>query len=332
MNPVLLRKVTYARFDGGEISTPLASLCLDLLSDQIESWQMLKDACDALKSVRTRNLPSNGFSIRLYYNPGRITSTMAAVGQKDVKDRPCFLCLNNLPENQRGILYRREYMILCNPMPVFPSHLTIAHVEHRPQAISENVDTFLMLMADLGDGWVTMYNGPRCGASAPDHCHFQALPMGQMPVEQEISELARLVLVAQIDDVFVYKVNDMGREIIVFKGVNHASMTKALTMFLRALKKAVEAQDEPMVNVAGFHNGGLWHIALFPRKKHRPDVFFREDNERIVVSPAVVEMAGVLVTPMERDFNRLDAAAAEAIYREVTLDGNMVKKAIKDMV
>jgi hypothetical protein len=109
-------------------------------------------------------------------------------------------------------------------------------------------------------------------------------------------------------------------------------MAYAFTKFFTALKEVITTEDEPMVNIAGFHDGGSWHIALFPRQKHRPDAFFKEGDERIVVSPGVVEMAGVLVTPMERDFERLDAATAEGIYREVSLDGNILAKAIKAMV
>jgi hypothetical protein len=331
LTPSILHKKIYASFDGSEGGKNLPGHCLALLSGQKESWQKLKDAYEALETVRTRKVPLNGFSVRLYYNPGRLTSATAAVGQKDVKDRPCFLCINNLPHEQKGILYREAYMILCNPMPAFPSHFTIAHVEHRPQSISETFDAFLGLIADLGGGWITLYNGPRCGASAPDHHHFQAMPAGQMPAEREIREEARLLVVAQIEDVRVCRVNDMGREIILLVGDNRVSMAYVFTRFFTALKKVITTEDEPMVNIAGFHEGASWHVALFPRQKHRPDAFFREGDERIVVSPGVVEMAGVLVTPMERDFERLDAEAVEGIYREVSLDGNILAKVIKTM-
>jgi ATP adenylyltransferase/5',5'''-P-1,P-4-tetraphosphate phosphorylase II len=340
LNLTLINNMLYARFDGVESTTSLSAHCLELLSEQKESWQKLKDAYGALRTLRTRSMDLNGFSVRLYCNPGRLASAVAAVGQKDIKDRPCFLCIQNLPSEQKGIFYREEYMILCNPMPVFPSHLTIAHVEHRPQAISEDFDAFLTLMADLGEGWIALYNGPRCGASAPDHLHFQALPAGHMPVEQKILEGAGFMLAAQIEDVFVYRSRDMGREIIVLEGDKRVSMVHAFTKILAALKKVVSAQDEPMVNVAGFFkkvgsegflNMGKWRVLIFPRQKHRPDSYFKEGGDRIVVSPGVVEMAGILITPLERDFERLDAASVEGIYQEVSLDGNILTKAIENM-
>jgi hypothetical protein len=323
---------TFAQFNGGESAASLSEHCLVLLAEQRESWQELKDAYDALKTVRTRNLFLNGFSVLLYYNPGRLRSATAAVGKNDVQERPCFLCLDNLPSEQKGIFYRNDYLILCNPRPVLPSHFTIAHVEHRPQAISESFDAFLNLTADLGHGWITLYNGPRCGASAPDHLHFQALPMGHMPIEHEIHGGTRLLLATRVEGVSIYAANDLGREILVLKGDNCESMTQTFLKVLAALKGAVHTDEEPMMNIAGFYDKGSWLVALFPRQKHRPDIFYKEGDERIVVSPGVVEMAGVLVTPMEEDFERLDAETVEAIYQEVSMDGDVFLKAIKNIV
>jgi hypothetical protein len=318
----------HTAFDGRQGSQDLSSQCLDLISEQKESWSKLKDAYEILKTLKTRALLVNGFSVLLYHNPGRLTSATTAVGQKDIKDRPCFLCLHNLPHQQKGILYRKEYIILCNPMPVFPSHLTVAHVTHQPQAISDNFDAFLALMADLGEGWVTLYNGPRCGASAPDHLHFQALPVGRLPIEQELRQGTKLSLAAQIGSVSIYTANEIGREVIVLKGDDRASMVNVFAEVLACLREVAPTGDEPMMNAAGFYETGSWHVALFPRRKHRPDAFFREGDERIVVSPGAVEMAGILVTPLERDFEGLDATAVEAIYREVSLDGSILAEVL----
>ena len=235
-NLASLNQKTFARFDGCESTLDLSENCLTLLSEQRESWRVLKDAYEALRTVRTRSVLLNGFSILLYYNPGRIISATAAVKKEEIKDRPCFLCERNLPPEQKWILYRSEYRILCNPRPVMQSHFTITHVEHRPQAISESFDTFLNLMTDLGQGWITLYNGPRCGASAPDHLHFQALPRGHMPVEHEIYEDERLLLATRIKDVSIYTVNDLGREMVVLKGDNHISLTQVFSKVITALK------------------------------------------------------------------------------------------------
>ncbi len=136
-------------------------------------------------------------------------------------------------------------------MPVFSSHFTVSHLDHRRQAIAEHIDTFLQLMADFGSGWTVLYNGPKCGASAPDHLHFQIVPSGQMPIEKEIRERKRLALMTQVDGVFLYRVRDLGREVILLEGDDPMAVGRAFKRFLDALKKVLSIDEEPMMNIAG---------------------------------------------------------------------------------
>ncbi len=246
----------------------------------------------------------------------------------DIKERRCFLCSEHLPEGQKGILHRSEYLILCNPKPVFPSHLTVSHINHRPQSISENIDTFLQLMVDFGSGWKLLYNGPKCGASAPDHLHFQAVPSGKMPIEKEIGETRRLTLVTRVERVPLILLRDVGREIVMLQADDPSKVTVAFGKFLAVLKKTLLIDDEPMINIVGSYSGKKWRLVIFPRRKHRPDIFFKEGDERVVVSPGVIDMGGVLITPSSRDFERLDAAALERIYKEVSMERKIVERAI----
>ena len=324
----LLKERSHATFNGSKTSGSLPELCLKLLSEQKKTWPDLRQAYASLKQVRTRRVRCRGFSVLLQHNPGRATSSLARVDEKNINKRPCFLCLDNLPSGQKGVLYRDEYLILCNPAPVFSSHLTISCVEHRPQAIVRNIDSYLQLMADLGPGWTALYNGPRCGASAPDHLHFQAVPAGRMPVEQQIEEANRLILLSELDSLHVYLVKDLGRAAILLQGDDPSALARALATCIGNLKALVRADAEPLLNVAGFYSEGTWRLLVFPRRKHRPDVFFEEGDARIVVSPAVMEMAGILVTPVERDFERLDKATVEGIYDEVSLDVKTLEKAV----
>jgi hypothetical protein len=327
MNTTVKQKI-YSTFDGTESSNNLPGLCRELLSEQKMVWQGLREGCESLKSVRERDILCRGFSVRLQHNPGRIKSSLAKVGEKNEKDRRCFLCLDHLPKGQKGILYRGEYLILCNPMPVFPSHFTVAHGDHRPQAIAENIDTLLQLMTDFGSDWTVLYNGPKCGASAADHLHFHAAPSGQMPIEEEVREEKRLSLMRQVDSVLLYRAKDQGREVIILDGDDPTAVGDALKGFLKALKEVLLINDEPMINVAGFQKEKKWRLVTFPRQKHRPAAFFREGDARVVVSPGVIDMGGLLITPVEKDFERLDAAAVEGIYREVSLGGEIVTSAI----
>jgi hypothetical protein len=319
---------TYTTFDGRESLKSLPELCLELLSRQKKAWPNLREGYESLKDVRERDSPCKGFSVRLQYNPRRIKSSLADVSEKNVNERRCFLCLDHLPEGQKGILLRSDYLILCNPMPVFSSHFTVSHLDHRLQVIAEHIDTFLQLMADFGSGWTVLYNGPRCGASAPDHLHFQVAPSGQMPIEKEIREGKRLTLMKQDDNVLLFRLRDLGREVIILEGDEPMAVGGTFKGFLNALKKVLLIDEEPMMNIAGFYKESRWRLVIFPRRKHRPDAFFREGDARVVVSPGVIDMGGLLITPIEKDFDRLDAAAVEGIYGEVSLDGETVKRAI----
>ncbi len=328
--PFLYQKI-YAAFDEKEGVRILPGLCLELLTEQKKVWQGLREGYELLGKVKERDVSCMGFSVRLQQNPGRIKSSLADVGERNAKGQECFLCVDHLIESQRGILYRNDYLILCNPMPIFSPHFTVSHLDHRRQAITEHIDAFLRLMTDLGSGWMVLYNGPKCGASAPDHLHFQVNPSRQMPIEGEIREKKRLTLMRQVKGVSVRHLSDVGREVILLEGLHPAGIREAFRSFLNALKGVLLVDEEPMMNVAGFREGREWHLMIFPRRKHRPDAFFQEGDARVVVSPGVVDMGGLLITPVEKDFRRLDAAAVEGIYREVSLEEKTVKRAIDGM-
>lgn len=329
MQPPSLLLKTYATFQEGKESKSLSVLCMELLTEQKETWRTLSNGYESLKNIRVRDVCCTGFSVRLQNNAGRIRSTLARVGERTTSDEPCFLCLDKLPEGQKGIFYRGEYLILCNPMPVFSSHLTVANVSHRRQSLGSHINTFLQLMADFGPGWTVLYNGPRCGASAPSHLHFQAVPKGRLPIEAELLERARLLLITQFDGVSLYQCKNLGREAIVLEGRERIPLSDAFEKIVVALKEVLCTDEEPMMNVAGSATEEGWRFVVFPRRKHRPAVFFREGDSRVVVSPGVVEMAGVIVTPVERDFEGLDAKIVEGIYEEVSLEGRAVEKALK---
>jgi GNAT superfamily N-acetyltransferase len=325
---LLLQEKTYGAFNE---RGNFPGLCLELLTEQKKTWPDLRLGYESLKNVRERDLPYRGFSARLQCNPGRIKSSTATVDRKSAGEHRCFLCLDQLPENQKGILYRDDYLILCNPMPVFSSHFTVSHLDHRYQAIAEHMETFLQLMADLGSGWTVLYNGPKCGASAPDHLHFQVAPSGQMPIEKEILEENRLFLMTQVNGALFYRVTNLGREAILLEGGEPKAVRTAFNAYLNGLKKVLFIEEEPMINIAGFYEERKWHLVIFPRRKHRPDAFFRKGEDRMVISPGVIDMGGLLITPVEKDFERLDATAVEAIYSEVSLEGKTTEKAMETM-
>jgi len=149
-----------------------------------------------------------------------------------------------------------------------------------------------------------------------------------MLIEREICEEKRLTP-SWISGVLLYRPRDLGREVVVMEGDDPVVMERVFEGLLNALRRVLFLDEEPMINVAGFHEGEKWRLVIFPRRKHRPDAFFREGDARVVVSPGLIDMGGVLITPVEKDFERLNAAAVERIYAEVSLEPMILNEAIE---
>jgi hypothetical protein len=325
-----LKERIHARFDG-DGAEDLSILCERLITDQKATWPECRKGYEALGHMRERDIVCGRFSVQVQFNKGRMRSSVADVGENAVNGRPCFLCVNNLPEGQKAIVYRDRYLILCNPMPVFPSHLTISYLNHHPQSVTAAIATFLLLVTDFGERWIVLYNGPKCGASAPDHLHLQAVPSGHAPIEREICEENRVIPVTEIEGVRVGRGRDFGREVVVLEGKEPASVARAFDCCLAVMRSLLGSSREPLMNIVGLCKENSIILLIFPRDKHRPDAFYREGEDRVLISPAVLEMAGVMVAPAEKDFERLDRALVEEIYREVSLKSDAVEAALLEL-
>jgi hypothetical protein len=308
-----------AHYTGAGVALTLGQLCRQLVDAERRSWPEFGDAWDSLGNARQRDIACSGFSVRVMYNPGRSVNTLATVTPEQVRQRPCFLCGANLPAEQKAVLYKNEFYILANPRPVVPYHLTVAHGMHLPQSLYTSFDDFLSLTRDIAPGFITLYNGPRCGASAPDHLHFQAVPSGHLPVEKEFLAREKFSVVNEKDGITVSSGRGLGREIILIEGARPPDVSHAFRELMDVRRPRTGDDGEPMINVIGRYVNDTFQLAIFPRRAHRPAAFFREDDQRILISPAVIEMGGMIVTPSETDFNRLTAEIIEAIYREVSL-------------
>ena len=322
MEDTLKARVRASFTAAGDGASVLGMLCRQLLDEQRESWPEYGGACESLGDTREREIACSGFSVRLIYNPGRSINTLAAVTPEEISERPCFLCADNLPAGQTAVLYRDDFLILANPRPVVPFHLTVAHRAHRPQSLYESIDNFLLLTKDIAPDFTTLYNGPRCGASAPDHLHFQAVPSGCMPVENELLAREKFFVVNGTDHATVSSGRGLGRGITLVEGRNAGDVSHAFRELIHTYRSETDRDDEPMINVIGLYMNSNFTLAVFPRRAHRPAAFFRQNDQRIMVSPAVMEMGGIIVTPSESDFDRLDSETIEAIYREVSLTAN----------
>jgi hypothetical protein len=302
----------------------------DLLERQKRDWKLLRDGCDALQSVRTRTIDLGDFEMRLQFNPARLANASAKVDAESIAGRKCFLCPAHLPPEQRHIPFGDDFLILANPFPIFREHFTIPHRRHVPQRIREYYATFLDLARALGERYTTFYNGPRCGASAPDHLHFQAGDKGFLPIEREYESL-KGAPVAASNEVAVFAAGSTRRPFFAFESSNRQALIRAFGTFYESFGEIAPADDEPMMNVLAGFERDAWRVIVLPRARHRPSFFFAEGNARILLSPGLVDLGGVCVLPVERDFQHLTREHVVQMLEEVMISRdsfNRLKNAI----
>jgi hypothetical protein len=310
----------------------IAQLSRALLDQQKETWELLRNGYRSLETVRTREFVFDDARILIQYNPGRIASSSAKVDDRSIKERKCFLCVRHLPPDQRGLAYGDGYVILCNPFPITPEHFTIPRLAHVPQRIEGTLDVLLDLARDMSPLYSVFYNGPRCGASAPDHMHFQAGTHGFMPIETEfprMSELFGTVIISQ-EGYRAVAVSGPLRRFLALEGSRRDLIADGFARYLGVLREKTGEPDEPMVNVLGSYQDGEWRILVFPRTRHRPSFFFAEGNKRLLISPAAVDVGGVSVTPLEEDFKKITRDHIAQMFEEVTLGRDAFRQSVED--
>jgi hypothetical protein len=293
-----------------------------LLEMQKKSWKDLSEGYNNLKAVKTKSFQFEGFTIRVQFNPGRFISTTAKVDPESINSRKCFLCAQNLPKEQKGIKYRDNYLILANPYPIFNEHFTITHINHIPQEISGWFRTMLLMSKDFSKHYTIIYNGPKCGASAPDHLHFQAGNKFFIPVDNEFhslkNEYGKIIL--GDDGLVVAGIDDSLRRFISIETADLETAEKSFKIFYDVYRKAVLNDDEPMMNILSFYEEEYgWRVIIFLRVKHRSSLYFKEGEDNILLSPAAVDLGGVCITPLEKDFDKLNKDLLTEIFREVSL-------------
>ena len=301
--------------------TTLASKAHALLEQQKRAWEMLRNGYDTLRSVRTRVFDFDGYQIKVQFNPGRLISTVAKVDAASIKGRKCFLCTENLPTAQRGISCDGGYLLLCNPFPIFPEHFTISSVCHTPQLIHDSFATLLNLTRDLGARYTVLYNGPKCGASAPDHLHFQAGNRSYLPIdgEFEILKKTRALRLLESDALRAYGIEKYLRRVITFESSDAGLLQRAFGHLYEVCQEGGPPGEEPMLNILGFYTNGEWRIHIFPRAKHRPSFYLKEGNEKLLFSPAAVELGGICTTPREQDFEKVTREQIVEMFQEVSV-------------
>lgn len=299
-----------------------------LIGKQLSEWEFARSNYNALSGVRTKELHVGGIAYKVQYNPARITSSGAKTDAQSIQARKCFLCASNRPTEQRGIPFKEHYEILLNPYPIFPKHLTIPDTTHTEQGIEGRIHDMLELAQALPE-FTIFYNGPRCGASAPDHMHFQAGSREFMPIEHDWKERKGEKVVQQ-GDATLWRMDDAPRNTLVIESTCIDDAERLFNAVYRNLPTSA-AGDEPMMNLLAMYEEGRWILFLLLRRKHRPACYTAEGNERLLCSPASVDLGGVLILPIAEDFEKITDEMAENIVSEVCLSTEEVAQICKRM-
>ena len=280
---------------------------------QLEKWDDARHRFRDLKHVETKKLSEE---VRLQFNPARIVSTGAKIDKKTLGERPCFLCDKNRPKEQMSQQIDERFHLLVNPFPILPVHFTIPARKHQPQAIYKNygeMHRFLSLHSEL----MVFYNGPKCGASAPDHLHFQAGTSGILPLQANWQRLSRNLtdVISLNDEEKIAVVRDF---IVPAFVIISKSEESDETLFHRLYKSMPMRGDEtePMMNIIAWRKEDEYISVVIPREKHRPEAYFAEGDAQVMVSPGALDMSGLIITPREEDFHKLTEESATTILQE----------------
>lgn len=268
----------------------------NLFFNQLNNWPQLQDAINQLSKVNSKQIKWNdGSYVTIQFNKARITSTSASLDKKHIIQRPCFLCEENRPKEQQGISFLKKYVILCNPFPILKNHLTIALHSHVPQRIRNKIGDILTLTEQLDD-YIVFYNGAKCGASAPDHFHLQA---------------------GLKTDVLLQGDNDL-RPCMIINSENRDEAIELFEEVYQYLSSLQPEEEEPMMNIISYYEDGAYNINIFPRKQHRPTQYYKEGNDKLLLSPGALDMAGLLITVREEDFDKIERSDIEDVYNQVS--------------
>ncbi|MDR0961847.1 MAG: DUF4922 domain-containing protein [Mediterranea sp.] len=294
---------------------------------QCAAWPSAGANYSALNAVQTKELMVGQVQYRVQYNPGRITSSASQVDAESIANRPCFLCTDHLPSEQQtlgtyGHGYGHTYHILLNPYPIFPRHLTIKHVEHTRQLIFPTAPERLLDMLEFAEelpGYTIFYNGAKCGASAPDHFHFQVGNRGFMSIESQWRKLSPMELASfRSGKSTVYVLlGDLFRRALIVEGSDAGGIFELTEKVMHGVWG--NTPEEPPVNLLAWYEGGRYTLCIIPRAAHRPRCYYAKGNARLLSSPGAVDLGGLFVLPRQEDFEKITGRHLAQILSEVCL-------------
>ena len=301
---------------------------LRFFNRQLEKWDDARQRYRDLRNVKTRELVVGTSSIQVQWNPARMVSTGARIDKLALNKRPCFLCEQNRPKEQFKKSINSQYDLLVNPYPILPIHFTIPSVKHEPQLIREAYGEIHKLLEEYPELTV-FYNGPKCGASAPDHAHFQAGTSGILPLQQTWKRLSHnlttIIRLNEGEDISL--IEEYPCPALLIRSRSSYGDEQLFRRLYEALPQR-DGETEPMMNIISWRHDETYLSVVFPRGKHRPDCYYAEGDTQYIISPGALDMAGLIITPRQEDFERISPETALGILNEVSLSKDELQQVI----
>ena len=295
---------------------------------QLEMWEDARHRFRDLKHVEVRQLSDQ---LKVQFNPARIVSTGAKIDKHTLGERPCFLCERNRPKEQMTKQIDDHFQLLVNPFPILPVHFTIPATKHQPQSIYRHYGEMHRLLS-LHSELMVFYNGPKCGASAPDHLHFQAGTSGVLPLQTNWQRLSRNLtdVISLNDEEKISVLRDFLVPAFVIISKSEDSDEELFHRLYRSMPMRGD-ESEPMMNIIAWRKGDEFISVVIPREKHRPDAYFAEGEAQMMVSPGALDMAGLIITPREEDFSKINLDKATALLRECGISAEKMEAIISNL-
>lgn len=295
---------------------------------QLEMWEDARHRFRDLKHVEVRQLSDQ---LKVQFNPARIVSTGAKIDKHTLGERPCFLCERNRPKEQMTKLIDDHFQLLVNPFPILPVHFTIPATKHQPQSIYRHYGEMHRLLS-LHSELMVFYNGPKCGASAPDHLHFQAGTSGVLPLQTNWQRLSRSLtdVISLNDEEKISVLSDFLVPAFVIISKSEDSDEELFHRLYRSMPMRGD-ESEPMMNIIAWRKGDEFISVVIPREKHRPDAYFAEGEAQMMVSPGALDMAGLIITPREEDFSKINLDKATALLRECGISAEKMEAIVSNL-
>lgn len=287
-----------------------------LLDHQKDNWELAAENYKNLGSIITKDVVIENTLLKLQFNPERVKSTTADITKTPNIDQ-CILCEENLPDQQKLIRFYKEYYFLANPYPIFKEHFTIVKSKHTPQSILSYLNDLLLISRDVGERYAVFYNGPECGASIPHHLHFQMGSKEAFPILNQLNQI-EISLSIKKKKIVLQSAELTRRSFLTIESNDAIEIMNCFSVIMNTLKNINPKIAEQKMNLVSIYDDKKWKLIIFLRKKHRPDFYFADGAKKIVVSPAAVDMSGLIILPREEDLHKLTDLKILDMFREVS--------------